>query len=412
MNITRLSIASLRHNRISNLFNVAILALGIAIIVTLLSVSEQVEKRFERDLQGIDLVVGAKGSPLQLILSAVFHVDAPTGNIPLAEAEKLKTSPLVQSSVPLALGDNYNGFRIVGTSEAYITHYHASLAQGKLFEKPMEVVIGSEVAKKYALKTGDKIIGAHGLNSSDDLHKDFPYTVTGILGMSGTVLDHLVLTQVASVWQVHDHPDADEAAEEAVKKPHGKKPEAKPEKEREITALLVTYKSPLAAATLPRLVNKTSSLQAASPALEMARLLKMLGIGSDIIRIFAVALVIIAAAGFFMTLFNAVKDRSYEIALLRILGATRGKIFAFIVSEGLILGIAGTVIGVILGHILSFLVGNWIAFSKNITLETGAFSLPELFLVAAALLISIIASMIPAFMAYRVNVVRVISRNV
>ena len=409
MNTTKLSIASLRHNRFSNLFNVVILALGIAIIITLLSLSEQVEKRFERDLEGIDLVVGAKGSPLQLILSAVFHMDAPIGNIALEQADKLKANPMIQSAIPLALGDNYQGFRIVGTNGEYISHYHARFAEGKLFSKAMEVVIGSDVAKKNHLKTGDTIIGAHGLVDSDDLHTDAPYTVTGILAASGTIVDHLVLTQVESVWEVHEHHENEEDENAKTKKTRLKK--EKPESHREITALLIHYKSPLAAATLPALINKTAMMQGASPALEMARLVKILGIGTEVIRFFAIALVAIAAIGFFMTLFNAVKDRSYDIALLRILGATRGKIFAFILSEGLILGIAGTILGLIIGHILAIIVGYWISSSNNITLEGAGFTLAELFLVITVIVMSILASIIPAFMAYRVNVASVISKG-
>src|SRR5271154_798249 len=113
MNIVKLSFANLRFHGLNNIFNVVILALGIATIVMLLHVSQQVEQRFERDLAGIDLVVGAKGSPIQLILSSVFHLDIPNGNIPLEEVEKLKANPLIKSAIPIALGDNYNSFRIV-----------------------------------------------------------------------------------------------------------------------------------------------------------------------------------------------------------------------------------------------------------------------------------------------------------
>jgi len=225
-----------------------------------------------------------------LILSSVFHLDFPNGNIPLAEAEKLKANPLVQSAIPIALGDNYHSFRIVGTTHDYIRHYDGKLAAGRLYDAQMEAVLGSEVAEKNKLKPGDKIIGAHGLVNSDDLHTDFPYTIVGILQPTGTVIDRLVLTPVESVWHVHEHPDADDAEEVAYKKAHP---------EKEITALLIAYKTPMAAVVLPRLVNKTSSMQAASPAFETARLLKILGVGSDAVELFAGVLIAIAAIGFF-----------------------------------------------------------------------------------------------------------------
>ncbi|MEI7670306.1 MAG: FtsX-like permease family protein, partial [Pseudomonadota bacterium] len=301
-------------------------------------------------------------------------------------------------------GDNYNGFRIIGTNEEYLKHYNASIKQGRSFEKPMEVIVGSEVAKRNNLKINDKIIGAHGLINDEDLHKDSPYIVIGIIAQSGSVLDNLVLTSIESVWQVHEHHENEEDATH--KKIIGKK------EDKEITALLINYKSPLAAATLPALVNKTSSMQSASPALEMARLNKFMGIGGDVIKIFAIALIVIAASGFFMTLFNSVKDRSYDIALLRILGATRTKIFGFILTEGIVLGVAGTIIGLIFGHLLTFLTVEWIAINKNIMLESSGFIMSELLIVLSAILISIIASLIPALIAYRKNVAKLLAKNI
>ena len=279
MNILTLSLSNLRFRALGSFFNMLILSLGIATIITLLHVSQQIEQRFTRDLQGIDLVVGAKGSPIQLILSSVFHLDIPSGNIALEDAKKLEKNPLIKSAIPLALGDNVSGFRIVGTTTDYLNHYGAPFAQGALYHNPMEAVLGSQVAQKMGLNTGDIFVGAHGLVNSDDLHTDFPYTVVGILQPTGTVLVRLVLTPVESVWHIHEHPDPDDADEiEAAKQHPGK----------QITALLISYKTPMAAVTLPRIVNETSSMQAASPAFETARLMKILGVGGDTIRLFGV----------------------------------------------------------------------------------------------------------------------------
>lgn len=311
LSLSRLTSANIKFKPLSAIFNVMLLAMGIAVILTLIHLNDQFDKRFAKDLQGIDLVVSGKGSPLQIILSNVFHIDIPTGNIPLDEVDKLKANPLIKSAIPVALGDNYNGYRIVGTNPDYIAHYKGELAHGNLFSDEMQVVLGSEVAAKHKNKVGDKIVGAHGLVNSDDLHTDHPYTVVGILKPTGTVLDRLVLTPVESVWHVHEehHHDGDEA-----------------EGEREITALLISYKSPLAAAQLPRLINSSSSMQAASPAFEVARLNKLMGTGGDILSAFGVLLIGFSTFGLFITLYNAVNERKYDIALMRSLGATRGRI--------------------------------------------------------------------------------------
>ncbi len=395
LSLRRLTSANIKFKPLSAIFNVLLLAMGIAVILTLIHLSDQLDKRFAKDLQGIDLVVSGKGSPLQIILSNVFHIDIPTGNIPLDEADKIRTNPMVQSAIPVALGDNYNGYRIVGTNADYIAHYHGELSQGSLFSDEMQVVLGAEVAEKHHLKIGDKIVGAHGLVNSDDLHTDNSYTVVGVLKPTGSVLDRLVLTPVESVWYVHEegHHHDDEADHH--------------EGEREITALLISYKSPLAAAQLPRLINSSSSMQAASPAFEVARLNKLMGTGGDILSAFGVLLIGFSAFGLFITLYNAVNERKYDIALMRSLGATRGCIFGFIMAEVLVLGLIGSVIGVFLTQVFLRSASAWIHASKHIVLEPAAiFGAPEACVIIAALAISILVGLIPAVKAYRMNIVK------
>ncbi|HEU5048135.1 MAG TPA: ABC transporter permease [Rickettsiales bacterium] len=405
MNIVRLSLASLRYNRVGNIFNILVLAFGVAIIVTVAHISDQVQRRFDRDLAGFDLVIGAKGSPVQLILSTIFHLDMPVGNIDLEEAKKIEKNSLVASSIPIALGDNYQGFRVVGTTPDYPQHYGAKLASGAYWNQNMQAVIGSDVARAMHLKVGQTLKAERGIIDGDG-QAEFPYEVTGILAPTDSVIDRLVLTSVPGTWhpQPHSvrhhhsgHKDTDE--EEVV------------HEDKQITALLLTYKSPLAAAVLPQLVNHSNTMQAASPAFEMLHLSRMLGVGGEAIRIFGAALVIIAAIGFFMALFNAVSDRQYDIALLRVLGATRSKVFAYVMMEGMALGIAGTLSGLVLGHILTFCIRHWIEATQHITLAGSWFNGYELMGALAAVASSVLASAIPAFMAYRVNVAEAISRG-
>jgi putative ABC transport system permease protein len=408
VNIFKLSFSSLRFHGLNNIFNVLILALGIATIVMLLHVSEQVEQRFERDLTGIDLVVGAKGSPIQLILSSVFHLGAPNGNIPLKEAEKLEKNPLIKSAIPVALGDSYRGFRIVGTTSEYVDHYEAQLADGKMFEHDMQAVLGSEVAQASRLQVGQSFAGTHGLSEGGEEHAQFPYEVVGILKPTGTVIDRLVITGVGSVWNVHEHHDENEHEE------HGHEHEHHHEKqgEREITALLIAYKSPLAAATLPRMVNKTSLMQSASPAVETAQLIKILGVGGDTIRLFGWVLMGIAAIGFFVALFSAVSDRGYDIALMRALGATRLKIFAFVLTEGVTLGALGTFVGILLGHGFAYIAAHWIEKTRHMLLTPIGMHPLEPTIALSALGLSVVVAIIPAIVGYQTNVAKILSRGV
>lgn len=402
MNNLSLSAAYLRHKLLGTSLSLITFASGIALIVALLLINAQLNNEFTKNLKGIDLVVGSKGSPMQLILSSIFHLDIPTGNIPLEEAEKLEQNPMVKSAIPVALGDNYNGFRIVGTNTDYIRHYEGKFTQGHAYTQQMEAVLGSDVVAKYHNKIGDKIIGAHGLVNSDDLHTDFPYTITGILAPTGTVLDRLVLTPVESVWHVHEHPDADDPEEVAYKKEHPGK---------EITALLISYKSPLAAATMPREVNKSSSMQSASPAFEVARLTSFMGVGTDTLQSFGWYLIVLAGFGIFATLYTAMNERRYDLALLRSFGAHPSKLFGLVITESLTLAILGAVVGIVFGHIFVEIAAAWLAESKHIHV-TGKLFLPEeIWLLAASVVIGVVAAILPAIRVYRIDIFKTLVRG-
>jgi putative ABC transport system permease protein len=258
---------------LSAALNVLLLSLGLASITFLLLVGHQLSTAFDRDLAGIDVVVGAKGSPMQLILSGVLHIDVPPGNVPLAAVRALEKNPLVARIIPISLGDNFQGYRIVGTSHDYISHYQATLAQGALWTAPMQVVLGAATARKLGAALGNTFVGAHGLGAGGHTHGDSTYTVVGILAPSGSVLDRLILTDTASVWKVHEDYTAVDAEDRKIM-----------EEEREITMALVQYKTPMAALTFPRYVNTSTEMQAAAPALEISRLLNMLGLGTDVLR--------------------------------------------------------------------------------------------------------------------------------
>ena len=402
MNSLSLSLAYLRHNLLSTCLSLLTFASGIAVIVALLLINTQLNNEFSKNLKGIDLVVGSKGSPLQLILSSVFHLDIPTGNIPLEEAEKLEQHPLVKQAIPVALGDNYNGFRIVGTNASYIEHYEGTLAQGRMFTKPMEAVLGSEVAETFHHVPGDHIVGAHGLVNSDDLHSDFPYEVVGILAPTHTTLDRLVLTPVESVWHVHEHPDADDPEEVAYKKTHPGK---------ELTALLITYKSPLAAASMPREVNKSTSMQAASPAFEVARLSSLMGTGTETLATFGWYLIGLAGLGIFVALYNAMNERRYDLALMRSFGASPAKLFGLVVTESLILAVTGAVAGIALGHGFVAIAAAWLAQTKHVHISGTQFMQEELWLVLASILIGLVAAILPAIRVYRIDIFKTLVRK-
>ena len=398
MNLASLSASYLRARPLQTLLSLVLLALGVGTIVMLLLAVHQLEDRMGRDARGIDLVVGAKGSPMQLILSGIYHLDAPAGNIPLASVAQLEKNRMVKRVIPLALGDGWRGFRIVGAPHAYVEHYGAAV-QGRLYSKPMETVLGAEVAQRTGVGIGGTFNGAHGIGSEGGDEHDMPYTVVGVLARTGTVLDRLVLTSVESVWHVHEeaHEPADAADRKAL------------EEDREVTVLLVQYASPLAAASLPRAINATSALQAASPALETARLFRIVGAGAEAMRAFAVVLVIAAALSVFVALYTALEQRRYELAVMRVLGASPGRLFGLLVAEGTVLALAGALAGVALGHALTSALGFWLEQAQQPSVTGLAFLPQEILVAVLAVAVGIAAAAIPAWRAYRTDVSRTLA---
>ncbi|SMD02701.1 ABC transporter permease [Pedobacter africanus] len=407
MSPLKISWKSLWSKPLSAALNMMLIAFGTGILTILLLASRQIGEKLENNSKDIDLVVGAKGSPLQLILSSIYHIDFPTGNIPLKDAMELAHSPFVKRAVPLALGDNYNGVRIVGTDSNFVSLYKLKTRQGKFWKTDFETTIGAAVAKNEKLKIGDTFYGAHGLSGNTDVHKHHQYTVSGILEPQGNVTDNLILTNVASVWKMHDDHEDHEAHEGHEHEGHE---HAEAEQPRELTSLLIQYRSPMSVAMFPRMVNETTNMQSASPAQESTRLFSLIGVGVDTLQWFAVLIMLIAAISVFVNLYNSLKERNYDLAIMRTLGASRTKLFIIVIAEGLMLTLAGTLIGIVLGHlVLAFIGGN--QESGQAQLSGFVLLYDEIYLFVAGLAIGIFAAVIPAVQAYRANISKILSKN-
>ena len=373
--------------------NLLLLSLGLGAITFLLLVGTQMDRAFARDLAGIDLVVGAKGSPMQLILAGVFHIDVPTGNIPLEAVQELERNPQVAKLIPISLGDTFRGFRIVGTTPAYAEHYAARLASGAHWSKAMQAVVGAQVAANTGLTTGSTFVGSHGLGGGGHAHGDNPYQVTGVLASCGCVLDRLILTPTESIWQVHEKSTALDAEDQKIM-----------ETEREVTLALITYKSPLAAVTFPRLVNTTTEMQAAAPAVEITRLLRMVGVGTDVLRGFGAVLLLTAGLSVFIALWSAVRERRADLAMLRMLGASPAKVAGLVLCEALLLALLATVLGMAAGHLLCALAGYWMQTERSLPLTGWIWLATEWWVPALGLGVALLAALLPALGAYRLDV--------
>jgi putative ABC transport system permease protein len=387
MSLFRLAWAYARRRPLATLLVVIMLALGVATIALTLLVTRELEARLTRDAAGIDLVVGAKGSPLQIVLAGVYHADVPPGNIPLAAIETLRRNPLVAQVIPLALGDSFHGARIVGTEPELVAQYGGTLVKGELWSLPLDAVLGSDVARTSRLRVGDRFEGSHGLAEGGGQHAEARYSVTGVLAPTGTVLDRLILTSVASVWAVHEHARDDS-----------------PPAQREVTLALVKYRTPLAAVSLPRTIDKETTLVAASPAYEMARLLTVFGAGVDLVRAFAYLLVVASTLMLFTALAQTLDERRYDLAIMRALGASRGQVATVLLAESLFLAAAGAALGLAIAHVAAAAIVWWLPQAAPLSAAALHFLPEEWLVVAVALAAGIIAALWPAWRAYRLDV--------
>jgi putative ABC transport system permease protein len=396
MKTLALSLRYLWSRPLAAALNLMLLALGLASITMVLLTREQLDHAFERDLAGIDLVVGAKGSPMQLILAGVFHLDVPPGNIALSEVRELQKNTQVAELIPLSLGDSFRGFRIVGTSSDYITHYEAALEVGELWNQPMQVVIGTQVARDTGLQIGQRFVGTHGLGAGGHAHGDNPYRVRGVLKPCACVLDRLVLTATESVWQVHDKAMEGDTPLDA-------EDQAALDAEREVTLALIRYKSPLAAVTFPRFVNSSTNMQAAAPAVEITRLLHMVGVGTEVLRGFGAVLLLTAGLSVFIALWNAVRERRADLAMLRMLGAPPRRVAVLLLCEGLWLALLASLLGMLAGHALTGLIGVLLQEQQSLTVTGWTWVEGEWAVPALAVVVALLAALLPTWSAYRLD---------
>ncbi len=519
MYILRLAFFRIFSKSGNSILSLLLFAIGGSIISFLILANQQIEEGIKRNLADVDLVVGAKGSPLQLILSSVLHADYPTGNISLDEAKKLGQHPLVEKSIPLALGDSYRGFRIIGAPVSYPQLYNDQIGEGQWYEKSLEVVLGYQVAQKTGLKTGDTFYGVHGFQETGHAHEDHIYTVKGVLQYGANIADNLIFTPVESVWQVHDHDNHDHAEHDHSHHDHSnhdhyhnsdhghnhgahgksggsndhknneqdhhanihdqhaqnshaehdhqhsgftktdkdshthvmenkekqesskdsgnqiiisiqkkiadgqdisrdemelyldyrdENTEKQQDSGREITAMLLFYRSPAAHIQLPSMINETTGMQAASPVLQLSRLMKLLGFGFEMLRLLAWVIIVISGINIFVNLLSHLRQLMGEIALIRVLGASSLKVFLLLLYQGVFLAFGGWAVAVLLSRLSGSLLPGF-AFLQN------WFSIPvqtnEWFLLLYMIATGMIAALIPAIKAYNTDVHFTLTKN-
>ncbi|MBR9854340.1 MAG: ABC transporter permease [Algicola sp.] len=430
MNIWKISLKNFRYKPLYTFLGTLILSVSIALLVGIQQLDKSFRQQLDNSLGDIDMVVGAKGSPLQLVLASVLHIDNPTGNIIYEEAKNILRNPMVEKGVPISYGDNYMGYRIVGTTQEFPALYNATLKEGKFTEEPMEVAIGATVAEATGLKIGDTFQSSHGLaETGGHAHNDL-LKVVGIYHPTHKVMDRLIITGLQTVWDVHHHesePSYSKEAEVVEKENHHHKEgehhhdeegheqetehEHHEERDKEITSMLISFRNPMALLTIPRSINENTNMQAALPKFELERLYQFTGVGVKTITWIAYAILIISCITIFISLYRMVRDRAFDLALMRSYGANTFQLIKMVAYEGFMIAIIAFGIGVLLSQIGIYFIFGMITdqYKQKMPFELGYQELLQtVFLVVLMVLFAIAFAIYPII---KMNISKILSHE-
>ncbi len=425
MSLWKIAWRSIQQRSLASTLTAISMALGVALVVAVLVIHSVIDKSFRRSAQGYDLIVGPKGSRLDLVLNTVYHIGRPVGTIPyryFKELSQTRFAAEVETAVPICMGDHYSGFRVIGTNpdmfdklEYLDGRKYTFQGGGRNFDwnQPFEAVVGATAARKTGIKVGDEFRPVHGESGEGEEHD--PFVVVGILEPTGTPIDRAFFVNITGFYTMHTTEAAEEkpgsGATEA--KPatgssdHGDHDHAHDEDDRKVSAVLIaTQKDDFQRAmAFPKRVVEEMDVQAVAPAEEIDRLFRgLVGDVQVVLLILAVLIVVVAGIGIMVSIYNSMNDRRREIAIMRALGARRGTVMAVILLESILLALGGGAVGLVLGHGLTGALGPVISERTGVVVSALQFQTNELVLIPGLIILASLVGYLPAVIAYRTDV--------
>ncbi|MBA4150439.1 MAG: ABC transporter permease [Verrucomicrobia bacterium] len=392
MSLLRIVFKSLRQHLLSTCITAFSIALAAGLLMSVWVVREQSRRSFTQMDSGFDAVVGIRSSQLQLVMNAIFHLENSPGNIEVEDYEKIKAEPGVALAVPIALGDNFKGYRIVGTIPEMFTHNEYApgkkykTAEGRLFDPELrEAVVGSFVAQKLNLKVGDEFEPYHGLDFDEDHAHDETYVIVGVLEPSNTPADRLIWIPVEGLQFMSGHRE---------------------ESHEELSAVLVKFRSPLAGKTLQMKYNQPDGhLTMAWPiGAIVAQLFDKISWFDRILEMLAYLVAVVATGSILASIYNSMNERRREIAIMRALGARRSTIFSSVVLESASIAAIGVVVGFSIYLLITTTAAQFIRAQTGMVIDPMEFHNVMLFGPIGIVLAAALAGVIPAMKAYNTDV--------
>jgi putative ABC transport system permease protein len=394
-------------------------ALAVGLISAILTVRDETRRRFAEEQQAYDLVVG-QGSPLQLVLNAVYFLDNPTGSMSYADYERLKAEDSVEYAFPVLLGDSYSGFRIVGTTaEMFKFPWKSAVTgesrypfqiegEGRFFERPMEAVVGYLAARTTGLRVGDTFVSTHGTSQfaaeiSGVDHGAHPYTVVAVLKPSGTSNDRAIFVDMQSVWDIHAEHEENSNGDHA---------EDEGDRPRSVTAVLIDLDSPASRYSVMGHVMADYKLTAAVPIDQIQRLYDQILAPAVVIMVaIGYVVVVISALAILIGLYLAIIQRRRDLAIMRALGAAATEIFGAVLIEAFLVSVMGVAAGWVLGKAVAIAISQYMVREYGFALAGYGTSREEFGFFAVVSLVGLLAGILPAWQAYRTDVARDLQAN-
>jgi len=395
-------------------YTLGLTLIAIALSVTLLLGIERVRQdardSFAQAVSGTDLVVGARGSPMQLLLYAVFHLGEASNNIGWDSAQALAGHAAVAWTIPLALGDSHRGFPVLATTPAFFAHFRygdkqtLELAQGKPFVGLFDVVLGAEVAQRLGYRMGDRVALTHGMESAAGTeHADKPFTVVGILALTGTPVDRTLHIGLEAMEAIHlDWQGGAPIPGFAIPPELVKKFNLTP---KSVTAVLVGLKTRAGVFAMQRWVAnyRDEPLMAVLPGVALSQLWEMMAVAERALLAISALVVVVSFAGLVAVVLAGLGERRRELAILRANGARPRDLFALLALEGGVVTLAGALSGTLLLSALTIVLGPWLAAEYGLNLSLRLPAMEELQLLGGVILVGTLASLLPGYRAYRLS---------
>jgi putative ABC transport system permease protein len=405
-----LALKSAWNRRLTLGLTMVAIALSVTMLLGVERIRQDAREGFSQSVSGTDLVIGARTSPVQLMLYAIFRMGEATNNIRWQSVQDISQHPSVAWAIPVSLGDSHRGFPVLGTTHAYFDHFRygssrpLELAEGKPFEEMFETVLGAEVAERLGYRVGDKIALNHGMRDVGlTEHSDKPFVVAGILERTGTPVDRTVHVDLQAIEAIHlDWQAGAPIPGLSIPAEYVRKFDLTP---KTVTAVLMGLKSRTAVFRMQRYVNeyRDEALLAVLPGVALDQLWQVVGVVERTLLLVSAMVVLVGLSGLVAVVLAGLNERRRELAILRSVGAQPSDIFLMLVVEGLGITVIGSLVGVVLLGVATALLGPLAEAHYGLSVRFIVLAMDEIPLLATVVMVGLLASLVPGYRAYRLS---------